>query len=454
MLRGTLLLLFLAAPAFAGGGRFVSGRVLDEAGRPVAGALLLDYKTPEVRTDAEGRFRFVVERSDHAFVCVFHHAFLTSGRKRLPAPSEGNEIVLSRGRAISGRVVFPDGTPIEGAVVRSAREHAGIDWGAKRATTAEDGSFRLTGFEPGEERRLRVLGEARTAAAGEAGVEIVGASHVVRLRMRDEEGAPIDPEEVWAACFEGEEWRAVAATCSPRPGESLVAAVMGDRVLVSPVKEGHEMPVVDVRFDGPARIHDVHVVLRPLTATGVIVLTVRDSLGHAPKRVDVTVRNRAGAWPSGLRNMRLRPDKRGVVTVRDVPPGRYRVTVGPPCGAMGYSLHTRVDVEVRAGVTTRCGADMPRGGKLKLRVDGARRSGRAFEWDVDLVTPSGGGVCGSFRFPRPGETSSPCCPLEPGRYTVRVSHGLDVVAEEQVEIEAGRTASLTIGIDPERIRSR
>jgi len=214
------------------------------------------------------------------------------------------------------------------------------------------------------------------------------------------------------------------------------------------------MPVADVRFDGPARIHDVRMVLSPLTATGVVVLTVRDSLGHAPKRVDVAVRNRAGAWPPGLRNMRLRPDKRGVVTVRDVPPGGYRVTVGPPCGAMGYSLRTRVDVEVRAGVTTRCRADMPRGGKLRLRVDGARRSGRAFEWDVDLVTPSGGGVCGTFMFPRPGETSSPCCPLEPARYTVRVSHDLDVVAEEQVEIEAGRTASLTIGIDPERLRSR
>jgi len=149
MLRAALLLLLLAVPAFAEGAAVVSGRVIDEAGRPVGGALLLDYKTPAVRTDAEGRFRFVVERSDHAFVCVFHHAFLTSGRKRLTAPSEGNVFFLSRGLAVFGRVVFPDGTPIEGAVVRSTREHAEIDWGAKRATTSEDGSFRLTGFALG-----------------------------------------------------------------------------------------------------------------------------------------------------------------------------------------------------------------------------------------------------------------------------------------------------------------
>jgi len=133
----------LAAPTFA------EGRVHDETGQPVAGAVVRPQmrEWPSVSTDAKGRFRWVLR--DRNEVIVEKEGF--TDPKRLHEIVQGGltEIVIHREAALEGVVRNEDGSPAADVELSASHETGGY---SAFARTAADGSFRLGGIRPGKNR--------------------------------------------------------------------------------------------------------------------------------------------------------------------------------------------------------------------------------------------------------------------------------------------------------------
>ena len=140
----------------------IAGTVLDNDGKPVAGARVSTVETTHVvndygvttKTDAAGKFRLAhVPNREPATVTVTAagHApemFEVDVTKGVP-PAQS--VVLSPGRTIRGRVVDPDGRPLEGVtlLVRGCRNKHSIN---PKATSDNDGKFAIKDAPPDEVR--------------------------------------------------------------------------------------------------------------------------------------------------------------------------------------------------------------------------------------------------------------------------------------------------------------
>jgi protocatechuate 3,4-dioxygenase beta subunit len=172
--------------------RVLRGRVLDEAGAPVAGARVLVVHEELVRsrpqgspgiaetaTASDGSFKFeqmVAGRVALALSAAGHAPLRKEG---VELPQEGGvidlgELVLEPEAVVEGRVVDPEGAPVEGArvVARAAPvpmtlRPSSIDLigDEKPVATGADGRFRIGGL-PGERMvRLEVQKEGFAAAS-------------------------------------------------------------------------------------------------------------------------------------------------------------------------------------------------------------------------------------------------------------------------------------------------
>ena len=127
----------------------LSGRVLDDHGRPLVGATvglgadrqIMNREFPSVATDVEGRFRFghippgtqtvTAQAPGHAPELV--DAVIEPGMKPI-------EFRLGPGQTLRGRVVDRDGKPLEGVTVQSMnwKAHMSLEWKSK---TNSEGRF-------------------------------------------------------------------------------------------------------------------------------------------------------------------------------------------------------------------------------------------------------------------------------------------------------------------------
>ena len=140
-----------------------SGRVLDEAGRPVPGARVRrgdpashtarlfwsvckgqEAPADETVADAEGRFSLQLEDNPTFVLWAIARGYLREVRTGASSASKNLDIVLSRGVTLSGRVFARDGSPAAGAKV-----YAGQDGRAPETLTDARGRYRLTGVQPG-----------------------------------------------------------------------------------------------------------------------------------------------------------------------------------------------------------------------------------------------------------------------------------------------------------------
>ena len=160
----------------------VRGRVVDESGAPIPGAsvALIPQASPFAeRTSADGSGRFAFER------------FAPAGRYRLvaaamdympaseeiflpPSPADRERVVrLSSPHAIQGTVLFGDGRPAPGALVRLWKKTASAEKGeTARCEAGSGGAFWFGDLAPGEYR----LSASSGSASAVAGVTLSGGS--------------------------------------------------------------------------------------------------------------------------------------------------------------------------------------------------------------------------------------------------------------------------------------
>jgi protocatechuate 3,4-dioxygenase beta subunit len=153
-------------------GAYLEGKVTDDRGRPIEGALVRWLKTEGLQeweigwriqsqqpsvTDSEGRYRTEGVEPGRVMVQIEETKHLPFTAKDV-ATDEGKAAVvdakLTLGGVIEGRVVGTDGKPVSGAGVSlsfRAGEDQGMQWGDRdRVTSDTEGKFRAEGLKPGQ----------------------------------------------------------------------------------------------------------------------------------------------------------------------------------------------------------------------------------------------------------------------------------------------------------------
>jgi uncharacterized GH25 family protein len=220
------------------GDRTASGVVLDEGGRPVAGAAIdlvssvgsateplpKEGSAVSARSDQQGRFKSRLSQGSWDLragapglvATVVRGIVVGPGR----TPVDLGTVVLHRGGTLEGQVVDPQGKPVAGCQVRvlpaggmtSTRFFAaGVQEENTETLSGPDGGFTLTGLPEGRPVALVVSGEGYLSAALR-GISIP-AEHPLRVtlspgsrisgRVVDESGAPVTRAQVLAV-YEGQ----------------------------------------------------------------------------------------------------------------------------------------------------------------------------------------------------------------------------------------------------------
>lgn len=165
----------------------LEGRVLDEDGRPVAGAWIATQNFPrqEVTTDVGGRFRLSLPVQPEALVEIRAKGFAADSFP-LETPTSTVDWVLRKAEAqVRGRVVDDGGAPLAEGCLRVCNSPASL-LDCRYALSGQDGRFVVPGLLPGPS--LELLAEKsgffpgrqriQTSASEEIEIEL---SRAVRL---------------------------------------------------------------------------------------------------------------------------------------------------------------------------------------------------------------------------------------------------------------------------------
>ncbi len=154
-------------------GHLVSGRVIDEAGKPIAGVQVLPSNVFDIpcacdpsTTDAKGAFTFTA-------LAPGTHILMAKDATHAPArsspitiedkPVTGVEIVMQGGGNIAGTVVDSGGKPVAFATVRVGAEGQQMwQYSSRQTTTSQTGTFELHGVA---RTKLKIRAESDAAAS-------------------------------------------------------------------------------------------------------------------------------------------------------------------------------------------------------------------------------------------------------------------------------------------------
>ena len=194
----------------------VAGVVLDESGRPISEATvwlggLEDLMRPhwrgpfrEALTDRWGRFQFADLPPGRNTFLAWAEGFLVQQSpvfRIVRGQTTTVELSLIAGARHSGRVVYEDGTPVEGVELFVENVEPSYHLQVK-AKTDRQGRFEITGIPPG-----RVWGEAWLGSL-EVAMEVDSADELpetwtlprgghLRVTIQDESGARVEGARVW-----------------------------------------------------------------------------------------------------------------------------------------------------------------------------------------------------------------------------------------------------------------
>jgi uncharacterized GH25 family protein len=206
----------------------IGGVVVDSEGKPITGAQIwpsIEFtKRPgesrqlaigtHLRTDSDGRWTYESVPNSMASVPVeiSKPGFMTS-RTSLTRGEFGHEsgrlpsarIVLKSGLIVTGKVTDESGQPIGGVVVRTKFFNS-----VHKAVTGADGTYTLSGCEPGE---VRIVASAKGRATEMQEVAIgprtakvdfeMKAGRTIRIRVLDERGNPVPKARIFFQSWRG-----------------------------------------------------------------------------------------------------------------------------------------------------------------------------------------------------------------------------------------------------------
>ncbi|HYU34499.1 MAG TPA: carboxypeptidase-like regulatory domain-containing protein [Thermoanaerobaculia bacterium] len=220
-------------------GSLAVGRVVDEEGRPVAGAEVelsgslgpAVLSTRRARSGPAGRFRFRDLPAEELELTIRHDEYATlAADHRIEGGTPGRlgTFVLRRGATLRGTVTDAAGRPVAGARVWALTgQEFSVDAPAA-AVTAADGTFLVPHRPPGEELSLWVCADGFLQVADTVlfsnepvGVTLERAA-AVQGRVLDPDGAPQPGATVDAEAYQnGPVWERDWAPC---PTEQSVTA--------------------------------------------------------------------------------------------------------------------------------------------------------------------------------------------------------------------------------------
>jgi hypothetical protein len=328
----------------------VAGRVVDEAGAPVARAHVTANNPPwgtagdAVETDAQGKFALpTLAKGIHTVTAVdgVHASSTSSPFVVADKPVDGIEVKMLAGGGVKGSVVDKDGKPVAFATVRIAstggtgggprgpRGRGGGDFGATRtATTDRNGLFELRGLprhrlsaraESGDVASKLVDVDLETTASATDVKLVLDVSGMIRGMVVDEAGQPV-PEvavhavpDVFGGAGASELMLSGMSSTTSDGGGGFAITGLPDGAYRLWAQRGASSSTYGEGTPAHAGDRDVKVVL-PATGTLTAKLAIAGSTAP-PQLASVMVGRQTPI-----------PIDNGAVTVKDLAPGSYDVT--------------------------------------------------------------------------------------------------------------------------------
>jgi protocatechuate 3,4-dioxygenase beta subunit len=394
----------------------VSGRVVDPAGAPVAGARVryegasdwAQASSAPVTTDADGAFTIDAMPAGSFRFGARHDAHAPGTTEAIALDGAtargGVEIRLAPGGAIAGVVVDRAGTPVAWARVRAGERMQGLALGRTReATAGADGAFRIAALPRGT-IDVVALADAATSetttlelrAAEKSGVRLVLAlDAIIAGTVVDSAGEPIEGAPVWAVPEAGggageARLRGDSQVLTDGAGRfTFRGLAAGAYALHAGPRGSFDVAGFELREEVHAQAGDTAVRI-VVPADGAISGKVAFADGRAPAVFAISL----GAWASTVPVSA----RDGTFTLRDLPPREYRLIVRGP----GFTERALPPIAVRSGETADAGT---------ITVDKGRSiSGRVVDADgrpVERATVVAGAILW-------GTGSSPTAPTGVG----------------------------------------
>jgi len=234
-----------AGVLLVGGVAWTRGTI-SASGKPLAGAVVsveVPMDSITTTTDASGRYALPDPKRGMSRVVVRHPEYAIAERRFAPFLSTKPDIVMTRGVAVSGRVVAEDG---ETAVANAAIV---ID-GHSLATTGEDGAFAIA-HAPANAKSIAARVGNRIAFAKIAKdkplVLRLAAAAAIAGSVRDaKSGAPIAGAEVGAATKIAGGTDKVAWAITDAKGNFAIGGLAGGAYELAVLHPGYAGPLIDV----------------------------------------------------------------------------------------------------------------------------------------------------------------------------------------------------------------
>jgi Carboxypeptidase regulatory-like domain len=359
----------------------VSGRVVDEAGKPIAKAHVSANDTSawgwsrdadSVLSDDKGQFTIAaLAPGAHALSASDgEHAIARTPPITVASqPITGIEIKMKAGGTLSGTVVDTDGKFVPFATVRVAGTGAMMWTAARQVTTDKVGTFELRGLV---RTKLQARAESDTSASKVTDVDLTtdGAKKGLKLVLDvggviagsvvDDKGQPVPEVEVHAfpdimdgAAMKSASLAGMSSTTSGGDGSFTIHGLPDGSYKLSAARGGNSQR--DWGQDGTkAKVGDKSVKI-VLSAPGILVGKLMIDGQTAPPALATVQLGRTGTTPIAD----------GVFTVKDLTPGTYDVTFR----GVDFAEFIKRDVKIDAGQTTDLGTvTVMRGRKLVGKV--------------------------------------------------------------------------------------
>jgi protocatechuate 3,4-dioxygenase beta subunit len=455
------------------GGGFVTGRLVDDRGRPLRGRARVDA-VDDLALPPSMSDRLAAEARDDG---TFALGPLPVGELALGLAAEGRaarrlsavvgapgrtvdlgDVVLDTGLAITGRVLDGEDRPVPGARITARSETPGEPIPVE-AETGDDGRFDMGGLEPGRYRiTVAAAGHASTMARAEAGAEplevVLEPAGAIGGRVVDGRGRPV---------------REASATATPRGRPALDASP--HRVEADPADGSFRFDDLAAGvYDVEARASGHGTAVRPnvrvgagrTVALGELVLAkggvVRGSVVDADGRGIASAAVYAEADPGQLTDdLAATTDAAGAFEIPGVPEGRVLLRASHASFAPAVVPEVLVDL-TREPEPVRIA--LSRGARVEGRV--RHRDGRPFtigrvivqgsapaavhSWPEPLPLDESGGFVAEHVPPGPADvhvlvfTPRPT-PFEAGSVTT-----LNPIAMRPVDLREGETATVDVAL--------